>query len=299
MGKLQDLNRKNTIAYDKALRVRIDYIHRLLGTKVTDVTSDAMRIGSSWVFETSEIRSSLSNLSAELNILLYENKGEGVKKVVEEAELISSLRNLVTLISEQIVSSSYSVSGNIDKWLQEGEGLRAELSSLTSNLTIALMNAKGEKKDLANEEEASFRGVQLLTNELGNFLLSFTRLINLVEGSKTHLMSIIELSNPLMDRITVFINTFSLKKNGKDSIKKLVEFLGNSQYKLNKSLIEMEKYQKNAQQIDERAFDLSTKILDAQQVFREVRASINDLGFLSDDPSMASLFSKVVKDSSN
>ena len=300
MSSLQDLKKKNTIAYDKVLRERIDYVHKLLGTKVTDIVGNVLKVGHSWVFEVEKIRQDLSSITADLNLYLMEGKGEEINHVFNEKELIEKLKQLHVSISEKIVSSSYSTSKNVDKWLKEAEALRSELSSHTAGLTLALMNAVDDKKTLSEEEKASFRGIQLLTDAMGNFLFAFTRLTILFEKERKLLQEIINLSNPLMDKIITFVNTYNVKKDCKNNIKNIIDFLGNSQFKLNKSLIIMSKYQKLSQEIDDSSFDLSKKIIDTQEIFRRVRGRINNLGFLSEDPSMASLFRKATrKDSTN
>ena len=300
MSSLQDLKKKNTIAYDKVLRERIDYVHKLLGTKVTDIVGNVLKVGHSWVFEVEKIRQDLSSITADLNLYLMEGKGEEINHVFNEKELIEKLKQLHVSISEKIVSSSYSTSKNVDKWLKEAEALRSELSSHTAGLTLALMNAVDDKKTLSEEEKASFRGIQLLTDAMGNFLFAFTRLTILFEKERKLLQEIINLSNPLMDKIITFVNTYNVKKDCKNNIKNIIDFLGNSQFKLNKSLIIMSKYQKLSQEIDDSSFDLSKKIIDTQEIFRRVRGRINNLGFLSEAPSMASLFRKATrKDSTN
>ncbi|HEX9804127.1 MAG TPA: hypothetical protein VGA67_00435 [Candidatus Dojkabacteria bacterium] len=75
-----------------------------------------------------------------------------------------------------------------------------------------------------------------------------------------------------------------------DNIKSLAAILGNLQDKLNRVI----KLVKNANeinaQISEQGMSFADSVVKAQEQFREVRKDINDYGFLSKNPELASLF---------
>lgn len=298
MGNIQDFKSTNTIAYDRLLREKIDYIHRLLGTTVTDVTTSTITANFSWSFEISQLRKELSGTTADLNLILISN-GDGTHEPFDTKDLINKLQKLVEIISQDIVSSAFTTINSTNKWIEEAESIRAELSQLTADLTVALMNASKDKEKLSQSEQDSQRGVQILIEELGNFGFAFTKMINDIEGLKGYLQEIVDLSNPLMDKITVFMNTYRLNRDDKDTIKKIIDFLGNAEFKLNKTLNVMEKYQSSAVNLHSNSFEISKKIMDAQDKFRAVRSSINDYGFLSDDPLMANLFKEALSKETN
>ncbi len=75
-----------------------------------------------------------------------------------------------------------------------------------------------------------------------------------------------------------------------NEIKKLAGTLGNLQYKLNEIIKKVNLINKQMEELREISFDFGDEISDAQADFRKARAHINDLGYVSDDPHLASLF---------
>lgn len=80
------------------------------------------------------------------------------------------------------------------------------------------------------------------------------------------------------------------EQNDFDAIKSLTGTLGNLQFKLN-NLINMSKESKRLSiEISKASLEFAENIMQAQQQFREVRAGINSLGFLSNNPDLAHMF---------
>jgi hypothetical protein len=75
-----------------------------------------------------------------------------------------------------------------------------------------------------------------------------------------------------------------------NEIKKLAGTLGNLQYKLNEVIKKIKLINKQMEELRELSFDFGDDISNAQADFRKARAHINDLGYVSDDPRLASLF---------
>jgi len=82
----------------------------------------------------------------------------------------------------------------------------------------------------------------------------------------------------------------SSEQNDFDAIKSLTGTLGNLQFKLN-NLIHMSMESKKLSiDISKASLEFAENIMQAQQQFREVRAGINSLGFLSNNPELAYMF---------
>ncbi len=285
-----DFKKTNTIAYDKNLREKINKIHKLLSVEITDITGEPMLLNIDNFIEIEKIRKDISSILANVNLHLLKKNEEILTNIPNEKILINKLKILITVISKDIVSSSYNMACDINDWLKKAEIQRKELSSLTSDLTLTLMSAKNDKKGLTYDEKKNYKEIEDLTKELGNFLYRYTRLVNNIESQEKRINKIIKLCNPLMDKITVFIQCFNLKKNNDQNLKNLVTFLGNLNFNINKTLILIQEYKKESQKTNKQSFELTKGIMELQSKFRIVRANINDLSFISKDPEIAYKF---------
>lgn len=80
------------------------------------------------------------------------------------------------------------------------------------------------------------------------------------------------------------------EKEDFERIKSLTAVLGNVQDKLNRVLKTSKEILFKNEEIGKQGMDLAEYIMDAQEQFRNVRASINAFGFLSNNPELAKLF---------
>lgn len=77
-----------------------------------------------------------------------------------------------------------------------------------------------------------------------------------------------------------------------EKIKSLTAVIGNLQDKLNRVLKLVKSANDLNQQIHTQGVELADQIMEAQDEFSKVRASINAYGFLSDNPELAQLFNQ-------
>ena len=75
-----------------------------------------------------------------------------------------------------------------------------------------------------------------------------------------------------------------------DKVGKIAEMLGNLQFELNKVIKYAEEQGAETAKIIEMISDFGSSVMKAQEEFRSVRASMNALGYLSDNPRLAYLF---------
>lgn len=80
-----------------------------------------------------------------------------------------------------------------------------------------------------------------------------------------------------------------------NNIKKLTDYLGNIQFKLNKIIQKSEEFKKLARELEELGVGCAEYIMEAQEEFRNVRAEINDLSYLSVNPSVAYQYEEQLK----
>lgn len=120
--------------------------------------------------------------------------------------------------------------GGSDKFLPHAKVALKSMSKRASDLTVALLEARGDS-DLSEDEEQDFKLIALVTSTLGNLQYKLNDLIKMAEMGEGKSFD--------------FVN---------------------------------------------RASDFADAIMAAQEEFRNARASINALGALSDDPSIAYIF---------
>lgn len=161
---------------------------------------------------------------------------QDIKKIKEEngiaydATLREQLKYLHQILGTDITDVAVSAMEYGIKFQPRGKMVLKVMSKLASDLSVALLEAKGERK-LSEEEKGHFEAVKHLVSTLGNLQFDLKKIIKKV-----------------------------------DEVNKLVESLSKMGMKFAES------------------------IMDAQDEFKEVRANINALSWLSNNPEIAYLF---------
>lgn len=89
------------------------------------------------------------------------------------------------------------------------------------------------------------------------------------------------------------------EQNQFEDIKKLADALGNLQFRINRLIMDITKMENLSEQISEEGTVLLEALIEVQDKLRTIRADINDLGFFSNNPTLANLFDKQNADVSN
>ena len=82
------------------------------------------------------------------------------------------------------------------------------------------------------------------------------------------------------------------EKHDYDAMKKIADILGNLQFEINQIVKISKKFKDIAADLLEKGTALGMSIINAQEVFRNVRIDINALGFLSQNKEIAYLFER-------
>lgn len=82
------------------------------------------------------------------------------------------------------------------------------------------------------------------------------------------------------------------EQNQFEDIKKLADALGNLQFRINRLIMDITKMENLSEQISEEGTVLLEALIEVQDKLRTIRADINDLGFFSNNPTLANLFDK-------
>ncbi|MBN2016073.1 hypothetical protein JW766_04540 [Candidatus Dojkabacteria bacterium] len=151
--------------------------------------------------------------------------------IAYDRNLRDQLARLHEMLGVEITDVASGAMEYTTKFRPSAENTLKVMSKLASDLSVALIEAKGNKKVLSEEEREDYKAI---------------------EG--------------------------------------VAETLGNLQYKLNKLIKSVKKFNENTEELQELGFRLAQDIMDAQDQFRNVRANMNALGHMSENPHLASLF---------
>lgn len=153
--------------------------------------------------------------------------------IAYDISLRSKLGQLHDMLGVEITDVAVGAMEYGSKFSPETKDILKTLSSVTSDLSVVLMEAKGSKKELSPSEKEDF-----------------------------------------------------------DNVKSLIEYLGNLQFKLNKIIQKVSEFNTVAQEMKDLGMDCAEYTMTAEKQFKTVRARINDLDYLSADPSIAHTFKK-------
>lgn len=80
------------------------------------------------------------------------------------------------------------------KFIPESKNVLKEVSKLTSDLSLSLMNAKHDKKALTSEEEQDYKEMKDLIDDLGNMQFKLNKVIQKIETLKKDASELVTLS---------------------------------------------------------------------------------------------------------
>ncbi len=148
--------------------------------------------------------------------------------IAYDKEVRLKIEKMHDLVCDEVLNVANGAMDYGRKFNPEAKDLLKIMAEFASELTVALMEARADKKVLTHEEQSDF-----------------------------------------------------------DGVKSVVDTIGNLQYELNKLIQKTEAFQSMAIEVHQSGLSFAEKLMNVQDVFRMVRANINDYAFMSADPKKA------------
>lgn len=104
-----------------------------------------------------------------------------INQVAYNSKIRYKLKDIHQLLGGEITdvaSAGMQVGRSI---IEKAEELREQISSLTSELTVALIELRGNEADFNKEEVEDFRNIKRITDQLGNLQFSLNHLIKKIK----------------------------------------------------------------------------------------------------------------------
>jgi|GEM_PF-1937570 len=148
---IQDLKKKNAIAYNRPLRDQLETVHKLLGSEITDVANTAMNYGIKFQPSAEGALKIMSKLASDLSVLLLEAKKEKESLSTEEESDYDAIKSLTDVL------------GNLQFELNR----IVKLSKKFYEIAEELLDEGVSLGETIIEAQASFREVRIDINALG------------------------------------------------------------------------------------------------------------------------------------
>ena len=148
---VKDYKQKNTIAYDTYLRERLETLHHLLGTNITDVASGAMEYAYKFNPEAKEVLKTMSRLTSDLSVDLMNAKSDKKILTKEEQEDFDHIKEVV----EYLGNMQFKLNKIIQK-SKELQNISVELNDLGISFTNDILDA-----------QEKFRSIRADINDFG------------------------------------------------------------------------------------------------------------------------------------
>lgn len=125
---------------------------------------------------------------------------ERQNSIAYNRKLRGQLKKLHEMLGEEITDLASGDLGNASTYFNEAQRVLKELSGLTAQLSVILLEAKQSKEELSDEEKYDYSMIHDLTNALGNLQFELNRLIKHMEPTDKEQYT--KESLKVMERIT-------------------------------------------------------------------------------------------------